>query len=237
MLRFVQQPVSTRQATIAHVVPFAAWLLVLLVLGEAAGWKYAVRVAVGLGLLLWLKPWTNYPRWEPKHLILAGVVGLTAFLVWVVPDSALLSRWPRLQDFYVRYAVLPWGQLREVPVVSPYAPDVVGWTLTLVRLLGSALVISVIEEFFWRGFVYRWYQRRDFLAVDPGRFDVPAWLIVAVVFGFEHAEWLAGTVTGLAYGWLYIRTRDIWACCVAHATTNLLLGVYVLATGSWAFWS
>ena len=30
-------------------------------------------------------------------------------------------------------------------------------------------------------------------------------------------------------------TRNIWDCVVAHATTNLLLGVYVVATGEWRF--
>ena len=30
-------------------------------------------------------------------------------------------------------------------------------------------------------------------------------------------------------------TRNIWDCVVAHAVTNLLLGVYVVATGEWQF--
>ena len=41
---------------------------------------------------------------------------------------------------------------------------------------------------------------------------------------------------GLAYGLLFIRTRDVWAACLAHATTNLALGAYVLSTGHWEFW-
>jgi hypothetical protein len=30
-----------------------------------------------------------------------------------------------------------------------------------------------------------------------------------------------------------LRTRNIWDCVAAHATTNLLLGIYVVATGEW----
>jgi hypothetical protein len=60
--------------------------------------------------------------------------------------------------------------------------------------------------------------------------------MTAVVFGVEHSEWLAGIVAGLAFGWLYLRTRDIWAAVVAHVTTNFILGWYVLATGSYHYW-
>ncbi len=117
-----------------------------------------------------------------------------------------------------------------------YAPSVCGWGYTLLRLAGSAFVISVIEEFFWRGFLYRWIQNVDFLDIDPGKVAWPAFLLTAAVFGAEHTEWFAGVVCGLVYGLLYVKTRDIWAACIAHATTNLLLGLYVLGTGAYQFW-
>ena len=117
-----------------------------------------------------------------------------------------------------------------------YAPEVCGWAYTLVRLAGSALVIAVIEEFFWRGFLYRWIQNADFLKVDPGRLAWPAFLGTAALFAAEHTEWLAGLVCGLVYGWLYVRTRDVWAVAAAHVTTNLMLGVYAIATKAYQFW-
>jgi hypothetical protein len=33
---------------------------------------------------------------------------------------------------------------------------------------------------------------------------------------------------------LMVRTRSMWDCVVAHAVTNLLLGIYVVYSGSWA---
>ncbi len=33
--------------------------------------------------------------------------------------------------------------------------------------------------------------------------------------------------------WLMLRTRNIWDCVAAHAITNLILGVYVVASGAW----
>jgi uncharacterized protein len=97
-------------------------------------------------------------------------------------------------------------------------------------------VIAVIEEFFWRGFLYRWLLGREFLKVDLGRFNAVLFIAVAVLFGIEHDRWLAGIVAGAAYGLLLLRTRDIWAVAAAHGVTNFLLGWYVLATGAYELW-
>ena len=60
---------------------------------------------------------------------------------------------------------------------------------------------------------------------------------MAAVFAAEHGSLaVPGLLAGLAYGLLFIRTRDVWAACLAHATTNLALGAYVLSTGHWEFW-
>jgi membrane protease YdiL (CAAX protease family) len=46
-------------------------------------------------------------------------------------------------------------------------------------------------------------------------------------------ELLAAAVWFSMVTWLMVKTRNIWDCVVAHAVTNLLLGVYVVATGQW----
>ncbi|MDZ7778822.1 MAG: CPBP family glutamic-type intramembrane protease [Gemmatimonadota bacterium] len=38
------------------------------------------------------------------------------------------------------------------------------------------------------------------------------------------------------YGWLYLRTANLWVPVIAHAVTNAILGGWVLVTGSWTFW-
>lgn len=65
---------------------------------------------------------------------------------------------------------------------------------------------------------------------------VRAVLLSSVVFGLEHSQWLAGILAGIAYGWLYLRTGNLWVAIVAHAVTNAGLGIWVLATGAWYFW-
>lgn len=114
--------------------------------------------------------------------------------------------------------------------------DRIDWLLVAFRIAGAALVVPVMEELFWRSFLQRWVQQSDFLALDPARIGLKALLIASALFAVEHLQWLAGLVAGLAYGWLYIRTRNLWAPIVAHAVTNGLLGAYVVATGQWSFW-
>ena len=47
---------------------------------------------------------------------------------------------------------------------------------------------------------------------------------------------MAAIVAGLAYAWLYRRTGKLWTAVIAHAVTNLLLGIWVVRTGQWQFW-
>lgn len=223
-------------AFMRHVIPFAVWLVLMAGLGAPAGWKYAVRVVAALAALLVLRPFRDYAPPRIRNLPLALVAGVVVFLLWVVPELGGAGPWAGLREFYLKYAVLPFGRVPVVQSPSPYAPEVCGWPLALVRLGGSALVIAVIEEFFWRGLIYRRLTARDFLSVDPGVFRAGAFLATMICFGFEHDRWLAGALAGAVYGWVYLRTRDIWAACFAHVVTNLLLGLYVLATGAYAFW-
>jgi CAAX prenyl protease-like protein len=223
----------------AHVLPFGAWIALMHFLDLPqlpAAWAYAIRSTVCLGLLFYFRPWRWYapPAW--RYFPLGIVVGVGVLIVWVAPEHPAMARFGALQEWYVKWGILPLGDGRPAMTARPYAPEVCGWFLTIIRILGSGLVIGVIEEFFWRGFLYRWMFGGDFRLVDPGRFARVPFFAVALVFALEHREWLAGLIAGVAYGWLFIRTRDIWSVAFAHAVTNLLLGVYVVSTEQYQFW-
>ena len=57
-----------------------------------------------------------------------------------------------------------------------------------------------------------------------------------MIFGAAHAEWLAGILCGLAYQALVCRKKRLGDAMTAHAITNFLLGVWIVATGEWRFW-
>jgi CAAX prenyl protease-like protein len=57
-----------------------------------------------------------------------------------------------------------------------------------------------------------------------------------VLFGVEHEQWLAGLVCGALYNGLLYRTKSLFDCVVAHATSNALLAAWVLSRGAFALW-
>jgi hypothetical protein len=76
----------------------------------------------------------------------------------------------------------------------------------------------------------------DFHKVPLGTFSWTSLGITVALFGVEHNQWLAGLVAGLLYTLLLYRTKLLFACILAHAVTNLLLGIYVLNTQQWQYW-
>ena len=60
----------------------------------------------------------------------------------------------------------------------------------------------------------------------------------SVLFALGHAphEWVAAVAYGLLMAGLWILRKDLLSCVVAHAVTNLALGVYVQYTGRWELW-
>ncbi len=220
-------------ATLAAVVPFAVWMALLFTLPATAA-DYATRTALTAAALAWFVSRGALDRvlaGTAFHLFAALGAGLLVCVLWIAPESIAWYR-----DFSLLGAIGLGGGAVDASSPSPYDPAVCGWALTIVKLLGSAFVIAPVEELFYRSFLYRWLQRGDWLAVDPRKFDLPAFLWMVGLFALEHHTRLAaGAMAGAVYGWLAIR-RGIVSAMIAHATTNLLLGIYVIVTRSWHFW-
>ncbi|MEN7972851.1 MAG: CAAX prenyl protease-related protein [Verrucomicrobiota bacterium] len=117
-----------------------------------------------------------------------------------------------------------------------YDPRVTGWFAFWVHMFGTSVIIAIIEEFFFRGFLYRWMLGSPFFKIDAGKLHWPMLMIISIFFGIEHFEWGAGIICGIAFGLLYIKTQDIWAAIIAHGTTNFLLGLYVIKYNAYQFW-
>jgi hypothetical protein len=210
--------------------PFGLYLAVLVLEGLLPGWapgfdvRWLYPVKTGLVALALAVLWRHYLelksyRLPLLHLLLSMAVGIVVLVLWVNLDAG-------------------WMLIGETG--NGYNPtDETGridWLLVAFRIAGAALVVPIMEELFWRSFLQRWVQQPDFLTLDPARIGLKALFIASALFAVEHVQWLAGLIAGLAYGWLYIRTRNLWAPIIAHAVTNGALGAYVVATGYWSFW-
>jgi uncharacterized protein len=99
----------------------------------------------------------------------------------------------------------------------------------------QVLVVGLPEELFFRGYI----QGRLEDAWPPGRslWGAPvgkAWLVGALLFALGHylvtfePQMLSRFFPGLAFGWMYARTRSILAGTIFHALCNLLMEFLVL---------
>lgn len=225
-----------RTAIWRHAAPFVAWVVIMSIPMKDVALRYAVQTVAGIMALLIAKPWRYYPALSVRWLPLSVLVGVGVFVIWVLPETPWARRIPWLYDLYTRYAIR--GGVSPAAGLASYAPEQCGWLLSIVRLTGSAFVIAVIEEYFWRGFLLRFLRGggQSFLSIMPRGIGWGMLLVSSCLFGLEHSRWLVGVLAGLAYGLLYIRTGNLWTAVTAHVTTNYVLGLYVLATGSYVFW-
>ena len=187
------------------IAPYAVWMALMMALPPTAGF-YALRTLAAAAVLA-VAGWRLYGLrfgipW--RNVWLGAAVGVAVFAVWILPEQ---FDWA----WYRRWCIVGEGGTQAV------AESGVCWLAF--RLVGSAFVVSVAEELFFR----RWL-------VGFAGF----WWMVGL-FAVEHDRWLVGAVAGIAYGWICLR-RGLGAAVVAHATTNLVLGLWVLRTGQWQFW-
>jgi uncharacterized protein len=217
-------------AALARCIPFFVFMAFLALrgylpadVGLDARWIYGAQTVVVAGLLAY--HWRGYGELarqnlpEAREIGWAVVVGIAVFAIWIQLDA-------------------PWMQLGSatasfVPLDANGQPI---WTLIVLRLIGAALVVPVMEELFWRSFLMRWVQHPGFERVDPQTVGMKAIVVSTFVFTLAHTLWLAAVVAGLAYAWLYRRSGRLWTAVIAHAVTNGLLGIWVIATGRWEFW-
>jgi len=223
---------TLKRSAIVRIAPFAWFMLLLALRGIApadgswgfdARWLYGVS-ALGVAALLAVF-WRDYgelarPVWpDARELLLSMAVGAIVCVLWIVLDEP----WMRLGTATAGFR--PVGDQGELL-----------WPLLVVRWLGAALVVPVMEELFWRSFLMRWIDSPRFEGVPPQRVSARALVLTTFVFMLAHTLWLAAIVAGLAYALLYRYTGKLWTAVIAHAVTNGALGIWVVLSGNWGFW-
>ncbi len=166
--------------------------------------------------------WKHYDFRPPTGIGLTSAIGILALVIWVSPQ------------FF-------WGASPRLVGFEPSFFGADGWPYFAnlsVRFLRLVVVVPLVEEVFWRGFLLRWLIRDDFTSVPFGTFRWKSFLLVALCFMLEHqpADYFPAFITGALFNLVAIRTRSLAACVLAHAITNLLLGIYIMRTGQWGFW-
>ena len=105
------------------------------------------------------------------------------------------------------------------------------------RAVRAVVLVPVIEELFWRGWLMRWLINTDFKQVPLGTYSALSFWVTALLFASEHGPyWEVGLLAGIAYNWWVMRTRRLSDCILAHAVTNGVLSAFVILTGRWQYW-
>ena len=211
-------------------VPYVVPFIIFLTLTEAARYfsahahlLYIVKtITVGGLLWFWRRSYASDFRFKSSMggYLSAVIMGLFVLAIWILPDK-----------------IFP--QYGTDEVFNPFSfniPQFAAYALIAVRLIGSAIVVPVMEELFWRSFLLRYLVNPDFKKVSLGTFSWFSFVAVVILFGVEHHRVLQGMIAGVIYTALVIRQKSLRGCIIAHGVTNLGLGVYVIATQQWSFW-
>ena len=158
----------------------------------------------GLGAVVWIG--LCHLRLEPRLL---GPLGLG----WLVEQGA-------------RSGFNPLVELAATPGWA--------WTFLALRFCGLVLLVPVVEEFFLRAWVMRFFAAPEWWTVPIGQVNAAAWAAGTLFPVLMHpGEMLAAVAWFSLVTVLMIRTRNIWECVLAHAVTNLLVGLYAVIWSQW----
>ena len=213
---------TSEDATGAFLVPFLAILGVgMLARAASAGFEslYPLRLAAA-AVALWIFR-RGYQNCDWRFGWSAPVAGVVVFVLWVGLDRVLGTA----------------SSSSPIPAAldALSAPGRIFWLTA--RVLAASITVPIAEELAFRGYLLRRLVSADFERVDPRQYTWFSLALSSIVFGAMHGNsWLAGSAAGLIYGWLYTRSGRIGDPVIAHATTNILLAVCVLALGQWHFW-
>jgi CAAX prenyl protease-like protein len=187
---------------------------------------YATKVVVVALALIVL--WRHYTKISWRYWWLGLIIGVIGIFQWVGMQLWL----QRHVEFFA-----PSGDPFD-PTKTFAGSDGMLYAFLTFRIIGAVLVVPVMEELFWRDYLWRQVLApNDFKLAEVGERSWSAFLIVSVAFAVVHGNWwLTSIAWALMIGALLMYTRSLGACIIAHAVTNLLLAGYVLWYRDWAFW-
>ncbi|MEO8026593.1 MAG: CAAX prenyl protease-related protein [Bryobacteraceae bacterium] len=218
-----------RHPALPYVAPFAIFIGFLslkssLPLGGLAG-QIAWIAAVSASIWFFSRHLLDFRLRMPLGTI---VVGAIVFAIWIAPDALFpgyRSHWLFQNSITGTLTSSLPPELRE------------NLAILVLRSARAILIVPIVEELFWRGWMLRWLINPDFEKVPLGTYSHLAFWGTAILFAAEHGPfWEVGLIAGAIYNWWMMRSKSLGDLIVAHGLTNGLLCAYVVATGKWEYW-
>lgn len=230
-----------RTGTTAYVLPFAAFMVLMMASQlMPAAMKYGIypvqTIVCGALLIRYLGFYSLKP---PQKLGLTCFIAVFVLILWISPQ---LIAWgfPKTASWFP--SRMEGFDPHQYEAQSP----LLYYTMLVFRFVRLVVVVPLMEEVFWRGFLARYLIQdeatgdftENFESVPFGTFSRLSFTVVVIGFCVEHSppDMPAALVTGILYNVVAWKSRSLSSCVLAHAITNLLLGIYVMRTGQWGFW-
>lgn len=240
----------------AHIVPFAVFMgfLLLLQFGGAlvewkhpaapwwrqdpAHWVYPLQVLTTGWFLI--RYWRVYTfNWSWKWGIIGVIFGAVGIGFWLLPTT-LYDYWGLTGK---TEGVLKWlGVAERKDGFDPgiFENPVAYWSTLIMRFIRAAVIVALVEEIFWRGFLMRFVMdwEGNYWKQPFGRAHWRSFLITTVLFMLAHGsvDYAGAFVYGSLTYVLCVWSKSLGACVIMHAVANLLMGIYAMAYGKYGLW-
>lgn len=209
-------------------------------------WIYPVQTFLCFGLLVFW--WNHYEfSWSLRNVLMGVVLGVVGIGFWLLPTQAYewmgfasdaeVPVWLRRLGVQER---LDGFDARIFGVDGRAFDSVADWVSLCLRFLRAMVVVAVVEEIFWRGFLMRWLLNRDgnYWKVPFGKASWLTYGVTTLAFMLVHApvDYAGAIAFGTTMYFCAIWTRSLGACVVMHGVANLLMGWYAVTTGKLGLW-
>lgn len=202
-------PPFFRDPVVAQILPFVVFMFSALLastLSQTPSLVYPLRVLAMVAAVAAFVP--VYMRLDWKVDPISVGVGLVIAAYWILIPVAEEEA-----------ATAPYGALSGGLLVLWFAA----------RGLGTIVLVPVIEEFFFRGYL----ERR--LRIGSGLiWAMGASVVTAVLFAALHGRWAEAFVAGLLFSWVAARRGRVTDAVIAHAVANGVIFAAAVATNNQA---
>jgi CAAX prenyl protease-like protein len=192
---------------------------------------YSVKIFCTLLAMVIVWPGYRTFRWHVNPLAIG--VGIVGVVLWI--GLCHLGLEAKIFKPIGLGVIVAQGERSAFnPLVEMANTPLWAYLFLAIRFLGLAVIVPIFEEFFLRGFLMRFVMSDSWWKVPFGTATRTA-LVIGTLFPMlmHPGELLAAMIWFSLVTWMMLRTRNIWDCVVAHATTNLLLGIYVVTADQW----
>ena len=251
-----QLKIWRKNRTYAYVVPFGVFIVLNMVfqmVGEAMLWEhdnapwyrhwpeqlfYPIQTIISAVVLAFF--WKHYEfRWT--HKVWIGVVaGFVGIAFWLLPT--MIYDWREMtgkpDGFFAKLTGL--APRRDGFDPGVFENPVAYWASLLFRLARAVIIVSLVEEIFWRGFLMRFLLDRDgnYWKVPFGKFAWISFVVVTLAFMLAHAplDWAGALIYGSITYWVAVKTKSLLACVVMHGVANASMAAFAMIFGKYGLW-